>query len=80
MSRGKGSTVMAQQGTGLLEEENVAMRLKAGEELVHGAGQFAAEGIFHTCGEVVTLAILLYDLGQKVGEELLSHILMSFCW
>lgn len=86
MSRAKGSAVIAQQGTGLLGEEYVAVQLKAGEKLVHGAGQSTVEGMFHTCGEVVTLAILLCDLGQKVGEEgvlllrmLLSHILMSFC-
>lgn len=46
MNRAKGSTVIAQQGTGALEKEDVVMQLKAGEKLLYRAGHLAAGGVF----------------------------------
>lgn len=44
-------------------------QLKAGEQLLHRAGHIAAGGIFLIVEKLVTVAFLLCDFGQKVGEE-----------
>lgn len=54
---------------GPLGKEYVVTQLKAGEQLLHRAGHIAAGGIFLIVEKLVTVAFLLCDFGQKVGEE-----------
>lgn len=69
MNKAKGSTVIIQQGTCPLEKKEYVIQLKAGEELVHRAEHIAVGQLFLIFGELVTLAFLLCDFGQKVGEQ-----------
>lgn len=48
-------------------KKEYVIQLKAGEELVHRAVHTAVGQVFLTFGELVTLAFLLCDFGQKVG-------------
>lgn len=54
---------------GPLGKEYVVTQLKAGEQLLHRAGHIAVGGIFLIFEKFVTVAFLLCDFGQKVGEE-----------
>ena len=54
---------------GPLRNEYVVTQLKAGEQLPHRAGHMAVGGVFLIFEKLVTLAFLLCDFGQKVGEE-----------